>query len=203
MAYNVYVSTAADRIIDAKFREWVGDKDPVQARIAVFEHVRDIPYAIVPELIDAERYIDILKLNKGSCTPKHFLLGEMFQRLGLLVLFAVYPFCWAERSDILDNYPVKLRRMAKRRPMGHHLAAKIEIDGRFVLVDATLDSPLAKLGLPVNLKWDGFSDTLLPMTPTGEEMIFHPIEAHRMKPITDKKSLAFYSELNFCLQSAR
>jgi len=197
------MSGVTDRIIDEKLQEWAGGKDPVSARIAVFEHVRDIPYAIVPELIDAKRYIDIVKINRGSCTPKHFLLGEMFQRLGLLVLFAVYPFYWGERADILENYPAKLRRMAESRPTGHHLAAKVEIEGRFVLVDATLDMPLARLGLPVNRNWDGFSDTRLPMTPTGEEIIFHPVEAHRMKPVTDKQSLAFYSELNSCLQSAR
>jgi hypothetical protein len=197
------VSRATDRILEKTFHEWTYGKDPIQARIAVFERVRDIPYAIVPELIDSERYIDIIKLNRGSCTPKHFLLAEMFQRLGMLVLFVVYPFRWGERSDILDNYPVRLRQMAESRPTGHHLAAKVEIDGRMVLVDATLDMPLARLGLPVNTAWDGFSDTLLPMTPIGEEMVFHPIEAHRMKPVTDKKSLAFYAELNSCLQSAR
>jgi hypothetical protein len=197
------MNNTIDRILDEKFHEWADGIDPVQARITIFEKIRDIPYAIVPELIDSERYINILKFGRGSCTPKHFLLGEMFQRLGMAVLFSVYSFRWGNRTDILDNYPAKLRQMAESQPMGHHLACKVEINDRMVLVDATLDSPLVKLGLPVNMKWDGFSDTLLPMVPIGEEMIFHPIEAHRMKPVTDEKSLAFYRELNSSLESVR
>jgi hypothetical protein len=116
------MNNTIDRILDEKFHEWADGIDPVQARITIFEKIRDIPYAIVPELIDSERYINILKLGRGSCTPKHFLLGEMFQRLGMAVLFSVYSFRWGNRTDILDNYPAKLRQMAESQPMGHHLA---------------------------------------------------------------------------------
>ena len=67
-------------MVDEKFREWTSGKDAVQARISIYQKIRDIPYAVIPELNDAERYVDILRLGKGSCTPKHFLLGNMFQR---------------------------------------------------------------------------------------------------------------------------
>jgi len=197
------MSTVTDTILDDKFRQWTGGKDPVQARISIFEHVRDIPYAVLPNLINAERYIDILTLGKGSCTPKHLLLGNMFERLGLLVLFAVYAFQWGERAEVLDDYPQQLKEMSRELPPSPHLACRVEINGKLVLVDATLDSPLAKVDLPVNQYWDGFSDTLLPVTPIGEEELYHPMEAYLMQARYDAQSLAFYDELNTCLEMVR
>jgi len=92
-------------IVDEKFREWTDGMDAVRARINIFEKIRDIPYAVIPELIDAEKYRDIISMNRGSCTPKHFLLCTMFQKLGMLVLFVVYPFWWGERAEIVEDYP--------------------------------------------------------------------------------------------------
>ncbi len=197
------MSIATDVVLDEKFWRWTRGRDPVQARMSIYEKVRDIPYAVVPELIDAERYVDILRLGRGSCTPKHFLLGDMFQRLGLLVLFAVYPFRWGERAEVLDDYPQPLKELARGLPLSHHLACKVEIDGRLVLVDATLDPPLANADLPVNRHWNGFNDTMLPITPCGDEEIYHPSEAHLMRARYDDKSLAFYDELNACLEMVR
>jgi hypothetical protein len=196
--------TNSTQIIDKLFHDWTYGLDPLAARIKVYRLIRDIPYAVIPSLIDSKKYLDILKLGRGSCTPKHFLLAEMFQRLGLLTLFTVYPFKWGERAEVFVDYPEKLRDLATRQPLGHHLACKVEIDGKMVVVDATLDLPLSKLELlPVNKDWDGFSDTLLPMTPVGEEIVFHPIEAHRMQARVDTSSLAFYDELNKTLESIR
>src|SRR5690606_1833186 len=99
--------------------------------------------------------------GKGSCTPKHFLLRDMYERLGLLTLYAVYPFRW---SDLEVDYPPFLRDLARAVPISYHLACKVEIEGRLVLVDATVDRPLRRLGLPVNENWDGRSSMLLPVT---------------------------------------
>jgi hypothetical protein len=41
------------------------------------------------------------------------------------------------------------------------------------------------------------------MTPCGEEEVFHPSEAHLMQARYDEKSLAFYDELNACLEMVR
>ena len=70
------MSVATNKMLDEKFQQWVQGKDATQARVSIFEKVRDIPHAVIPELCDAERYVDILKLGRGSCTPKHFLLGK-------------------------------------------------------------------------------------------------------------------------------
>ena len=187
--------------IDRKLNEWTQGKSAKDARIAIFYKIRDIPYAVIPELNDWEQYIRILELNKGSCTPKHFLLCEMYQRIGLEVLYAVYPFRW---GDFVHFYPPHLRKLAKAMPISHHLACKVDIDGRGILVDATIDTALQKLDLPVNKEWDGIGDTLLAVDSCGEEQLNHPSEACLKQPrITDEISTAFINGLNSWLEELR
>ena len=188
-------------IVDRKLHDWTRGRSAKDARITVFYKIRNIPYAVIPELNDHERYIDILKLNKGSCTPKHFLLCYMYQKIGLEVLYAVYPFRW---SDFETVYPPELQKLAEAMPLSYHLACKVNIDGNLVLVDATIDPALHKIGLPVNEKWDGLSDTLLAVNPYGEEQLYHPSEAQLMlSPTTDEQSLPFYNRLNLWLEDIR
>jgi hypothetical protein len=188
-------------IVDRKLHEWTRGKSAKDARITIYYKIRDIPYAVIPELNDSEQYIHILEFNRGSCTPKHFLLCDMYQRIGLELLYAVYPFRWDEFALL---YPPELRRLAKAMPIGYHLACKVDIDGRFILVDATLEPALQKIGLPVNREWDGIRDTLLAVNPCGEEQLYHPSEARSTQPgITDEKSLAFINGLNAWLEKLR
>lgn len=186
--------------VDEKFREWTADKGAVAARVQVFEKIRDIPYAVVPPINSSLQYGLILEVGQGSCTPKHFLLRDMYQRLGLPVLYAVYPFRW---SDLEVDYPPHLRQLAGRMPVSHHLACRVEIEGHLVLVDATVDRDLKKLGLTVNEDWDGFGSTLLPVTPLGEEQLYHPDEVHGYEARYDEVSLAFFSLMNSWLATLR
>ena len=198
------MSTLTSDILEEKFRQWVQGKDTARARVSIFENIRDIPYAVVPQHIDAEGYADILRLGRGSCTPKHFLLCNMYQKLGMLVLYVVYPFRWGEWHPAGMDYPPRLLSLAEDMPTSYHLACKVDIGDKLVLVDATLDSPLTKFDLPVNTHWDGVSDTVLPVNPCGEEQVYHPSEASLMQPRDfDRKSLAFYDELNCCLEEVR
>jgi len=191
-------------LIEQRFREWTQVKSIDEARVSIYQKIRDIPYAVIPELVDAERYVDIFTLQKGSCTPKHFLLCNMYQRLGMLVLYAVYPFRWDEGwDDIVVDYPAQLRKMAEELPVSHHLACRVEIEGELVLVDATLDPALEKVGLPVNMDWDGLSNTVLPMIPCGDEQLYHPSEARLMQAEYSDKQLTFYHEFNQWLEKAR
>jgi hypothetical protein len=187
-------------IVLTKFNQWIKGKDPLEARVKIYNRIRDIPYAIIPELIDPEKYIGIFTAGKGSCTPKHFLLCEMYQRLGLTVLYSCYPFRWVE---VEVDYPTKLRKLARAVPTSYHVSCKVEINGELVLVDATLDSAIARLGLPVNKDWDGVSNTLLPIVSCGEEKLYHPSEAAHIKPRLDEKSLVFYKGLNSWLSKMR
>jgi len=188
-------------IIDHKLREWVQDKSARDARIAIYYRIRDIRYAIVPDLTNPEQYVHMLRVDSGSCTPKHFLLCNMYQRIGLQVLYVIYPYRWNEFQVL---YPPELRELAEAMPISYHLACKVDIDGRLALVDATLDPALQKVGLPVNEKWDGVRDTLLAVNPCGDEQLYHPSEAYLMQPrIADEKSLLFYNELNSWLEKIR
>ena len=112
--------------IEEKFKEWTKEAKPVNSIVNVYHRIREIPYAIIPDLNDAERYVEILKLNKGSCTPKHFLLCNMYQRLGLFVLYAVYPFRW---DQVEIDYPPRLKRLSKEVPTSHHLTCRVDIGG--------------------------------------------------------------------------
>jgi hypothetical protein len=197
------LSTTAEAFLEETFRQWTAGKDAVRARISIYENIRDIPYAVLPGLNNTDRFADILTLRRGSCTPKHFLLCNMFQRLGLTVLFAVYPFRWGEPAEMMVGNLEPLREMTKALPMSHHLACRVEIDGRLVLVDATLDPPLGKAGMAINQEWDGFSDTLLPMTPCGEEQLYHPSEAYLIEVRSGQQWQEFYERLNNCLEWVR
>ena len=188
-------------IFDETFALWTQGKTPVQARLSVYQHIRDIPYAVIPELNDTERYAEILRYGRGSCMPKHLLLGSMYERLGMFVLYAVFPFRW---DQAMVDYPPHLRKLAEELPTNYHLACRVDIDGELVLVDATLDLALEKLGLPVNKAWDGISNTVLPINPCGEEQLYHPSEKYlRQAHYYDEKSLQFYHELNLWLDEVR
>jgi hypothetical protein len=189
------------KIFNEKFAQWTEGKTLAQARVSIYEKVRDIPYAVVPDLNDVMRYGEILKYGRGSCTPKHLLLGNKYERLGLLILYSVFPFRWDHAKF---DYPSRLKRLAKKLPPAYHLACRVDIDGELILVDATLDLALGKLGLPVNRSWDGISNTLLPIIPEGDEQLYHPSEAYLIqKRYPDENSMKFYNELNHLLEEGR
>ncbi len=186
--------------IEEKFREWTRGRRAVEARVSIFEKIRDIPYAVIPEINSAQHYVRMLTVGKGSCTPKHFLLRDLYEKLGLPVLYVVYPFRW---SDLEVDYPLWLRKLAEAVPISYHLACKVEIGRDLVLVDATVDSSLRKLGLPVNDNWDGASDMVLAVTPVGEEQIYHPSEVGDYQAGYDEASLKFFSQMNAWLDRIR
>jgi hypothetical protein len=186
--------------IDDKFEEWTRGRDAVEARTNVFEKIRDIRYAVVPEINSSRHYAQILTVGRGSCTPKHFLLRDMYEKLGLAVLYVVYPFRW---SDLEVDYPTWLRKLADAVPTSYHLACKVEIGGKLVLVDATVDSPLKKLGLPVNETWNGYDDMLLPVTPVGVEEVYHPAEVRDYAAQYGEASLEFFRQMNAWLDRVR
>lgn len=98
-----------NRLIEDTFNKWAQGKSAIEARVNIYERIRDIPYAVIPELIDSAKYVEIFRVKKGSCTPKHFLLCAMYQRLGMAVLYAVYPFRW---DELEVDYPPRLRTLA-------------------------------------------------------------------------------------------
>jgi len=188
-------------IVGRTLQKWTGGSNGRDAMIAVFHRIRDIPYGVLPELNSPAEYRRILEVNMGSCTPKHLLMCDMYSRMGLNVLYAVYPYRWAEFEEL---YPPELWKLAQQMGPVNHLACRVEIKGRYVLVDATVDPPLGKIGLPFTSSWDGESDTALPVLPVGEEELYHPSEADLMPPPDlDDTALAFYEGLNLYFQRIR
>ncbi len=186
-------------IISEKFSQWAKGGNPLEARISVFQKIRDIPYAVIPEIIHPQKYLELLRINKGSCSPKHFLLADLLERLGLTIFYSVWQFLW---KDIPIEWPLELEKLAQEMPVNTHLALRVEIEDDFVLVDATLDPKLKMLGLPIN-DWDGKSNTLLPIQPLGEEVWYSPEERGLMGPNFEERSLVFYQKLNSWLEKVR
>jgi hypothetical protein len=150
-------------LVDTAFLDWTESLDPRQALISVFKHIRDIPYSVaIPMRNPTTAPEQILELGKGSCSPKHYLLAEMCRMLGYEAAFATFPFLW---NDPDLRYPPGLRQLATGLPVAYHLACRIMIGGRWVLVDATWDPPLKSAGFPVNENWDGVSDTKCAVKP--------------------------------------
>ena len=196
-------------IIDKTFKEWTEGRDPVASRINIYEHVRDINYAVIPEIRNYDKGPEeMLAGMRGSCTPKHFLLGMFYERLGLAVKYVTYPFTW---NDPEIAYPDELRRASEKLPTEYHLALIVSLEREPVLVDATWDLALADVGFPVNKRWDGLSDTLLAVKPEGE--IIHASAAEREDYVDARKSKwtdeeharmgYFYNELNRWLEAVR
>jgi hypothetical protein len=199
----------ASDIVQKAFAEWTKGISGRDARISIFDHIRDIPYAVIPEIrnpVDGPQ--GLLKGMKGSCTPKHFLLGRMFEMLQIPIKHVTYPFSWNAKSVA---YPPELRKLAEALPIEYHLACKARIENKWVVVDATWDRPLARVGFPVNESWDGVNDTKLAVDALDE--IVHENVQERVNFVQARKSSwtaddnnrtdRFISALNNWLETVR
>lgn len=198
------------RIILEAFDEWTKDLSPEDRRIRIFQQIRDIPF-LMTGIVDPENGpVELLNQNRGSCSPKHFLLGALYQKLSIPVKYASFHFMW---SDLDVDYPEKLRKLADRLPVMLHLALKAYISGKWVLLDVTWDLPLKRAGFPVNEDWDGFSNTLNAVTPLEE--IIHETIQERLEyldyiqsgtPHTEEQNKLidkFHNELNHWVEEVR
>jgi hypothetical protein len=174
----------APDIVQEAFAEWTKGLSGRDARISIFDHIRDIPYAVIPEIrnpVDGPQ--GLLKGMKGSCTPKHFLLGRMFEMLRIPIKYVSYPFSWNAKSVA---YPLELRKLAEVLPIEYHLACKGRIENKWAVVDATWDRPLARVGFPVNESWDGINDTKLAVDALDE--IVHENVQERVNFVQTRKA---------------
>ena len=184
-----------DGLVRERLREWTRDLDAREARIAVFSHIRDMPYEIIAELKDpVEGPARTLRAGRGSCTAKHFLMGTMLSLLETEVRYVTYPFHW---NDPHIAYPQRIRELAEKAPVDYHLADKALIDGRWVLLDATWDPPLAAVGFPVNESWDGVSETVNAVKPLRE--IVHTGGAMERARFTDETKASRSEEESLAL----
>jgi hypothetical protein len=160
-------------IIRRAFEEWTRGCDPVRARIAVFEHVRDIPYSYPASRDPAE----VLRTGRGTCSGKHYLLGEMFRQLGLSVRHMI---CTHRFNESPLVFPAPMQQvLQKNEIVDLHDYLEVQIDGDWVEVDATWECGLREFGFPVNEDWDGQQPMLLSVVP--EEVSIAERDPERLK----------------------
>jgi len=182
--------TMDNNMVEEKFRQWTAGLDQMSARIALFENIRDIPYEIIPELRDPVRGPSrMLEIGRGSCVPKHWLLCYYFKKMGLKVKYATYPFRW-HNSRV--KYPFDIKILLKDLPINYHLACKVFIDGKWKLVDATMDPGVETAGFRINNFWDGECDTKNAVDPLEE--VLHDTPEDRVAYEAERKSIYTDSE---------
>jgi hypothetical protein len=155
------------------FQAWTRDCNPVQSRIKVFEHVRDIPYCYPASRDPTE----VLAQRRSSCSGKHYLLGEMFRMLGLRVRHMI---CTHRFNESALAFPSPMQEMLRKNEIVDlHDYLQISVDGDWIDVDATWERGLREFGFPVNDEWDGKSPMILSVVP--EEFAVAERDPERLK----------------------
>jgi hypothetical protein len=188
------ITPVSEEIIWKKFEEWTGGLSPQDARIKVFEHIRDIPYFLIPQQDDPYLWAaSILAANKGACSPKHYLMGLLLEKMGIPVKYTTYQFRWIEQPL---NYPDDLKELARHLSFSYHVVCNAGINNRFVLLDASWDIRLRTAGFPVNVSWDGLSDTLNAVVPSAR--IDHDTLQARLDFVREKrKSISVREKVDY------
>jgi transglutaminase-like putative cysteine protease len=137
------------------FRAWTQGCDALRARIKVFENVRDIPYCYPASRDPAE----VLKQRRGSCSGKHYLLGELFRMLGLRVRHMI---CTHRFNESPLVFPPPMQEMLRKNEIVDlHDYLQIAVEDTWVDIDATWERGLREFGFPGNDEWDGKGAMLL------------------------------------------
>jgi transglutaminase-like putative cysteine protease len=154
-----------DDPIRAALDEWTTGRDPVAARIALFERVRDLPYQY-PASRDP---LEVLRRRSGSCSGKHYLLGELFRRQGLPVRHML---CTHRFNDSPLPFPEHMQDLLRKNEIVDlHDYLQVSIDGTWIDIDATWPLPMRDFGLPATDDWDGKSPMNLTVIPDEHEEI--------------------------------
>jgi hypothetical protein len=147
-----------DSILTA-FTEWTKGCEPVAARIALFEHVRDIPY----QFSASRDPVEVLKTGRGSASGKHYLLGELLRHLGLKVRHML---CTHRFNESPLPFPDDMQEMLRKNEIVDvHDYLQIFVDDQWIDIDVTWEAGLHDFGFPVNEEWDGKTSMLLTVIP--------------------------------------
>lgn len=145
--------------ISAVFHQWTDGLDPRRSRIALFEKVRDMAYAY-PTSRDP---LEVLQNSRGSCSGKHYLLGELYR---LLAVPTRHMICTHRFNESPIAFPEEMQEMLRKNEIVDlHDYLQIEVDGSWVDVDATWEAGLRAFGFPVNEDWDGSMSMVLSVVP--------------------------------------
>lgn len=188
-------------LIKKTFEEWTRDLDPKQARVVLFEKVRDIPYHLSFDK-SPERP---LKEGRGNCGSKNRLLEQFFKLLGLKTRHLAVRFDWKDTPT-----PKEILALLESPPgtSAWHLALEVFIDGDWRVVDATWDRGLKKTEFPVVEKWGGVSSTPMAVKPlkiyrTDDIGKFLEELGSQRKQRDKKETQAFFAAFNKWLEELR
>ena len=144
-------------IIDINFDNWTRDRTDEEKIVNIFSEVQRVPYKIIPALANYKTGPEGLLLRgKGSCEPKHFLLGLFYERLGLKVEYVTHAFHW---SHLKIDYPDEIKKITLKMPEEYHLCLRVRCKEKNIIVDATWDKDLEKIGVPITKYWNLQEDT--------------------------------------------
>jgi len=129
--------------------------------LKIFEKVRDIQFGS----IKSRHPMDVYKVNKGTCSGKHFLLRELYKGIGIKTKDMI---CMQRWKD-LTWYPTEIYKIVNfseelknilihNEIIDFHNYIKIFIDEKWIQLDATVDKPLKKFGFFTTESWDGKTD---------------------------------------------
>lgn len=176
--------------------------------VMLYKWVRDFPFVAMSSTGNYFKDLMYIKVHqRGSCSPKHYFLGAIYESLGIPVKYLTYPFYW---KDLDIDWPDSIKRLVEKMPLQYHLAIEITVDEQSFFLDATWDSPLEKVGFPVNRIGDKLTNTKNAIVPYNDPIIhqtaFERIEFKKRllreratKGIEDN----FYSVLNTWLEDIR
>ena len=146
-------------IIHQTFCGWTRGCDAVQSRITLFERVRDLAYRYPASRDPAE----VLRQGGGSCSGKHYLLGELYRALGLSVQHMI---CTHRFNESPLVFPPPMQEMLRKNEIVDlHDYLQIRLDDQWVDIDATWPRGLREFGFPLTEDWDGTAPMLLSVVP--------------------------------------
>ena len=120
--------------------------------VVLFERVRDIRYGDIGSR-DPEA---VYRRGVGTCSGKHELLKALYHELGIETQdwIAMHRF-----NNLPVEFPTAIREILDRTEIiDPHNFFKIPVNGRWTTIDVTWDLPLRRLGFPVTVDWDGWSE---------------------------------------------
>ncbi|MGD9763879.1 MAG: transglutaminase domain-containing protein [Candidatus Binatia bacterium] len=151
--------------IRAALEEWTRGLAPLAARIALFNRVRDLAYRYP----SSRNPLEVLRDGAGSCSGKHYLLGELYRRLGVPVRHMQ---CTYRFNDSPLPFPDHMQELLQKNEIVDvHDYLQIGVDGDWVDVDATWPLALRDFGLPVTDDWDGRSSMNLTVVSDEHEQV--------------------------------
>jgi hypothetical protein len=182
---------------------WVAGVSEEEAPIRVFENVRDIPYGT----IGSRDPLSVFEMNRGTCSGKHFLLGDLYRMMGISVKDMVARHMYADLPRRIE-YPNELKDLVSRGQgiPDYHNFIKVYFNGRWSILDATFDRGLRDYFV-VN-EWRGMKDTELSVEAQDVWEVTHPRDfkiskLSKLAPEVQRKREAFLRGFSEWLETLR